>query len=107
MKKEGVPLLNFEGRRGVLLLNFEGGPGVLLLNFRGFPGPGSEGPEVLGPGFLVPLLHHDIHISPNISGSKGAQKMEFDPLIEHNMRKMFVEKIIHKMWWKNYSQTIF
>ena len=51
-----VPLLNFEGGPGVLLLNFEGGPGVSLLNFE--EGPGSQGPEVPGPEFLVPLLHH-------------------------------------------------
>ena len=65
-KGEGVPLLNFEGGPGVPLLNFEGGPGVPLLNFRGVPGPtfklwgGSRvpGPEVPGPGVLVPLLHH-------------------------------------------------
>ena len=39
---------------GVPLLNFEGSPGVPLLNFQG----GSQGPEVLGLGVLVPLLHH-------------------------------------------------
>ena len=54
-----VPLLNFEGGPGVPLLNFEGGPGVPLLNFEGgVPGSGSQGPEVPGPGVLVPLLHH-------------------------------------------------
>ena len=65
-KGEGVPLLNFEGGPGVPLLNFEGGPGVPLSNFRGVQGPtfklwgGSRisGPEVTGPGVLVPLLHH-------------------------------------------------
>ena len=46
-KGEGGPTLNFEGGAGVPLLNFEGCPGVPLLNF-----------EVLGPGVLVPLLHH-------------------------------------------------
>ena len=51
-----VPLFNFEGGPRVLLLNFEEGPGVPLLNFEG--GPGSLGPEVLGSGVLVPLLHH-------------------------------------------------
>ena len=44
-KGEGVPLLNFEGSPGVPLLNFEGGGGF-------------HGPEVLGAGVLVPLLHH-------------------------------------------------
>ena len=39
---------------GVPLLNFEGSPGVPLLNFQG----GSQGPEVLGLGVLVPLLHY-------------------------------------------------
>ena len=41
---------------GTPLLNFEGGPGAPLLNFEG--GPVSQGPEVPGPGVLVPLLHH-------------------------------------------------
>ena len=53
-----VPLLKFEGGPVVPLLNFEEGLGVPLLNFEGFPGPESKGPEVLGPGVLVPLLHH-------------------------------------------------
>ena len=53
-----VPLFNFEGGPRVLLLNFEEGPGVPLLNFQG--GPGSLGPEVLGSGVLVTLLHHAI-----------------------------------------------
>ena len=42
---------------GVPLLNFERGPGVPLLNFEGGPGSWSQGPEVPGPGVLVPLLH--------------------------------------------------
>ena len=50
-----VPLLNFVGGPGVPLLNFERSPGVPLLNFEG--GPGSW---VLGPGVLVPLLHHAV-----------------------------------------------
>ena len=55
-----VQLLNFEEGPGVLLLNFEGGPGAPLLNFTG---GGSRAPllnfeGVLGPGVLVPLLHH-------------------------------------------------
>ena len=65
-KGKGVPLLNFKGDPGVPLLNFEGGPGVPLLNFRGVPGPTFKlwlesrvpGPEVSGPGVLVPLLYH-------------------------------------------------
>ena len=60
-KGEGVPLLNFEGGLGVPLLNFEGSLGVPLLNFRGVPGPTFRiwgGPEVLGPGVVVPFLHH-------------------------------------------------
>ena len=48
-----------------------------------------------------------IHILSNISRNKGVQKSKFGPLIEHNMRNIFVKKIIHKMWWKNYSQTLF
>ena len=70
-KGEGVSLLNFEVGPGVPLLNFEGGPEVSLLNFRRvsgptlnfwgeswIPGSGSRGPEFLGPGVLVSLLHY-------------------------------------------------
>ena len=40
-------------------LNFIGGPGISLLNFEG-------GPGVLGPGILVPLLHHAMYLKcPN------------------------------------------
>ena len=48
-----------------------------------------------------------IHILSNISRNKGVQKTKFAPLIEHNMRNKFVEKIIPKIWWKSYSQTLF
>ena len=53
-----VPLSNFERGPGVPRLNFEGGPGVPLLNFRWVPAARYHGPEVPGPGVLVPLLHH-------------------------------------------------
>ena len=33
-----------------------------------------------------------IYILPNISKSKGSQKMKFGQLIEYNMRKIFLEK---------------
>ena len=33
-----------------------------------------------------------IHIFPIISRSKGNQTMKFGPLIEHNMRNIFLEK---------------
>ena len=64
-----VPLLNFVGGPGTPLLNLEGDPGVPLLNFRGSRvpllsfegGSGSQGPEVPGPGVLVPLLHYAIN----------------------------------------------
>ena len=43
----------------------ERGPGVPLLNFeRAGWGPGSQGPNVPGPGVLVPLLHH-VNSHPN------------------------------------------
>ena len=32
-----------------------------------------------------------IQILPNISRSKGVQKIKFGPLIEHNMRNIFVQ----------------
>ena len=33
-----------------------------------------------------------IHILPNISSSKGNQRMKFGQLIEYNMRNVFLEK---------------
>ena len=47
-----------------------------------------------------------IHILTNISRIKGNKTMKFGQLIEYNMRKIFVTKIIHKKWWRNYSQTL-
>ena len=47
-----------------------------------------------------------MQILPNITKSKGNLTMKFDQLIEHNMRNIFLE-IMQKMWWKNYSQTLF
>ena len=38
---------------------------------------------------------------------KAFRKWNFGPLIEHNMRNIFVENIIHNMWCKNYSQILF
>ena len=38
--------------------------------------------------------------------SKGNQTMKFGQLIEYNMKNLFIEKVIHKMWWRNYSQTL-
>ena len=37
-----------------------------------------------------------IHILTNISRIKGNKTMKFGQLIEYNMRKIFVTKIIHK-----------
>ena len=50
-QEEGVPLLNFVGGSWVPLLNFEGVPG-------------SQGPDVAGPGILAPLLQHASYIKP-------------------------------------------
>ena len=36
------------------------------------------------------------HILPNISRSKGNQATKFGPLIEYNMRNIFVEKLYTK-----------
>ena len=46
-----------------------------------------------------------IHILPNISQSKGNQKMKFDQLIEHNKRNDFLQKVIQKMRLKDQSQN--
>ena len=48
-----------------------------------------------------------IHISTNISRSKGNQTMKFGQLIEYNMRNIFFLKCIHKMGWKNFSPDLF
>ena len=49
-----------------------------------------------------------INILSNISRGKDNQAMRFDQLINYNMRNIFLEKwIIHKMWWRNYSETLF
>ena len=44
-----------------------------------------------------------IHISPNISGSKGNQSMKFAQLIECNTSNIFlvVEKLVSKPFLKN------
>ena len=44
---------------------------------------------------------------PNISRNKGNLTMKFGQLIEYNMRNIFLKKILYKMWWRNYSQTLF
>ena len=47
-------------------------------------------------------LASNIHIDQYLK-----QAMKFVQLIEYNKRNIFLEKIVHKMWWRNYSQTIF
>ena len=37
-----------------------------------------------------------IHILPNISQSKGNQKMKFGELIEYNRRNIFLQKLCGK-----------
>ena len=49
--------------------------------------------------FITPQTGKEIittRILPNISRSKGNQTMEFGQLIEHNMRKIFLEKLYTK-----------
>ena len=41
----------------------------------------------------------------NISINNGSQTMKFSQLTEYN-RNNFIE-ISYKMWWRNYSQTLF
>ena len=48
-----------------------------------------------------------IHILPNISQSKGNQKMKFGQLIEYNKRNIFSSKIMQKMRQGDYLQTSF
>ena len=46
-----------------------------------------------------------IRILPNVSQSKGNQKMKFDQLIEYNKRNDLLQKVIQKMRLKDQSQT--
>ena len=48
-----------------------------------------------------------IHILPNTSRSKGSHTMEFGQFIEYNIGNIFLEKILHKEWWRNYFQIFF
>ena len=41
------------------------------------------------------------HILPNISRSNSNQATSFGQLIGYNMRNIFSEKIMHKIWWRN------
>ena len=48
-----------------------------------------------------------IYRLPDTSRSKGNQTMKFGQLMTwHDMKNIFLEKVIHKMWWGNYSQTL-
>ena len=47
-----------------------------------------------------------IHILPNISRSKGNQTIKFCQLTEYNIKDIFPEKIMCKMWWRKYSKTL-
>ena len=38
--------------------------------------------------------------------SRGVKTIKFGQLMEYNMRNIFFKKVIHKMWWSNYSQTL-
>ena len=46
-----------------------------------------------------------MHILLNISRSKDNLLIKCGQLIEYN-KKYFSWKIIHKIWWRNYSQTL-
>ena len=43
------------------------------------------------------LQANAIHILPNISQSKGNQKMKFDQLIEYNKANIFLQKLWGKL----------
>ena len=69
MMKSGVPVLNFRGATLVPLLNFQGVLWSNFLNFRWilgltyklWEGFQVQSPNVPGPGFPVPILHHAIY----------------------------------------------
>ena len=49
-----------------------------------------------------------LHIFPNILRSKGNQTTKFGQLIDYSMRKgFFFQKTIHRIWWRNSSQSLF
>ena len=48
-----------------------------------------------------------LHTLSNISRSKCSQARKLGQLIEYVMRNIFLENIIHKMWCRNYSTTLF
>ena len=48
-----------------------------------------------------------IKVLPNMSRSKDNQTKKVSQLIECNIRNIFMKKIIRKIWWRNYFQTIF
>ena len=48
-----------------------------------------------------------IHILSNISRRKGSRTMKFGQLIEYKMKKIVSRKIIQKMLWRKYFQTLF
>ena len=48
-----------------------------------------------------------IYILPNISRSKGNQKMKFRQLIEYNMRNVFLEKSYTKCRGETIPRTFF
>ena len=48
-----------------------------------------------------------IHILPNISQSKGSQKVKFDQLIEYNKRNIFLRKSCGKWGGETSSRPLF
>ena len=48
-----------------------------------------------------------IHILPNISRSKGNQKMKFSQLIEYNMKNIFLEKSYTKCGEETIPRSFF
>ena len=48
-----------------------------------------------------------ITILPNIARSKANEATKFGQLIEYNnIKDIFLKNRIHKMYWRNYSQTL-
>ena len=48
-----------------------------------------------------------VHIFPNILRNKGNQTMKFGQLVEYDMRNIFLENFVHKIWCRTYPQTLF
>ena len=71
------------------------------------PNAWKEGPEKLRVRTLFSqTINYSTQLVPNLSRSKGNQKMKFGHIIEYNMRNIFLEKSYTKCGGKTNSRAI-